>query len=457
MPLCEDQVCQIIAINRRDARDYMGRNQCVLLGRTKSPKDGPFPLSQDGVWSTMDKFLMKQVCAIGAAIVVALALCTTNVCGLSFELKESLPIPGEGHRYLAGVEDLDGDGALDAVLYSPNNSAVSIVERTAIGWVERRSISGYPNLVRVEDVDGDGRAEILTSDDYTITIREATADNAYAVLYKRTYGFHIEGTGSTGDYDGDGMKEFLIAREGWPSTVHILEGTADNTYQNVDTVTGDEYNCNAVGTADLDCDGVMELVFWDSAYNAGAANDGTTYGYENGARAYKIDDFAALYNGGASGVPPLGDTDGNGKIEIIGHTLTPDHPSFPDPSQPPDLRFYEAVGDNMLVEVAYIPAPYEYEATDFDLDGQTELYQRRNYTLNVFRRSGNTLTEIWNSGTMFHGISAGIMSLLPIPDSDGNGASEVAVLQGQTMHILELQVDDPPVSRALRFPLRSRD
>ena len=36
---------------------------------------------------------------------------------ISFQLKETLPIDAVGYNRLAGVSDMDGDGALDAVIW----------------------------------------------------------------------------------------------------------------------------------------------------------------------------------------------------------------------------------------------------------------------------------------------------------------------------------------------------
>lgn len=342
---------------------------------------------------------------------------------LSFDLKETLPIESVGFNTLAGVSDMDGDGALEAVIWQFGASSLRVVERQDTGWFETQTFVESPmRTVAFGDVDGDGTAEFLSGNFSSVTIREATADNTYGIKFTFTYGSFIERNSMVGDSNGNGKLEFLIPRETSPSRVYILEGTSDDTYSNLGFVTGTQPNVGVAGTADLDGDGLMELVFQENPAAAGGPMG--THIYENGVLVFSILGFAA---------ETLGDTDGNGLIEIIGRTL---------PGTVDDLRAFESDGDNSYQEVW--SDPQHYDAADLDMDGRTELYRittdgsGNSNVLTIYLQSAGTVSEIWNSGTLFQGSSNSITSVLGIGDTDGNGATEVAVLQGQLLHILEL-------------------
>lgn len=52
-------------------------------------------------------------------------------------------------------------------------------------------------------------------------------------------------------------------------------------------------------------------------------------------------------------------------------------------------------------------------------------------------RSGASIGEVWSSGALFVGRGAGLGSLLPLGDANGNGYGEFAIAQGTELHLLE--------------------
>jgi hypothetical protein len=271
---------------------------------------------------------------------------------------------------------------------------------------------------------------------------DLTADNVYDITY--TSGLASRGRWSTifdarvADSNGNGSLEFLIAVGSISSTpirVFILEGTADDTYSlgTVPSATSHLGGGDALvaGAADLDGDGQIELVF---------SVEQVTYVYENSSFTYNTNDseipFAAMY---------LGDTDGNGKLEMIGRPN--ENPGAP-------LLIFENTGDNAFSEVMYLRGFGKFSATDLNQDGQTELLRvlagesEFNNVLSVSNRAGDELQEVWNSGTLFQDSSHSIFlknrrsGVFAMGDTDNNGSPEFAVLQGTTLHILE--VDTPP-------------
>jgi len=350
---------------------------------------------------------------------------------VDYQLRETLtPVPID-HRNLVGVEDLDGDGALDVVVHSWwTGNTYKILERVGSTLVERATFSDDQRVIRgvaVADVDGDGRGEIISANYRRVTIREATSNDTYAVIHQETLGNYIESTEATfrvGDSDGDGRREFLIPRESFPSRLYMLEGTANDTYARLGPLEGGGGNAGAAGAMDLDGDSVPDSVFFDD--DSYSMDWGHTFVFENGLLVFDTLDFSARV---------LGDTDGNGKLEMIGPTSDWDS----------DTIIFENTGDNAYAEV--FRESRGYRAADLTYDGRTELFRPTlganlvGNVLTMWTRVGGDLEEIWNSGTMFQDDDVAInwIGVLAIGDTDGDGKPELAVLQGTELHILEMK------------------
>ena len=345
----------------------------------------------------------------------------TPVQSIDFNIIESFPIESVGFPNIESATDLDGDGNLDIVLSSGvSGNSFRIAERMSGAWVTRETLfEGNFERTAVGDVDGDGVPEIISTPDRSaVRIREASGDDNYPIIHESTYGNFLENF-MVGDSDGDGSKEFLIGQEVNPGRVHILEGTGDNTYTNVGLVTGTSSNIFVVGTEDLDGDGIPGLIF--GSHSGSAVN---SHIYEGLVSSSSVSGF---------GVRALGDTDGNGKVEMIGVTV-------PVPWSA-DFRIFESDGDNSFQEV--------YSATDghpsvgnLDGDGKDEIYQfvqdatGNRSIIRVSSRIGSTVFETANSGAAFQGFSGHITSVYSIGDTNGDGTRELAVLQGQTLHVV---------------------
>lgn len=366
----------------------------------------------------MDRFLVSFLLLLSV-----LSVRLTN--GMDFVVQEKLPVEVTGYPVIKSVADLDGDGALDAVLAGYwNGPGYAIVERDFDQWRQRTLIAeGNYVTVGVADLDGDSLPEIISMQTRgDVRIREATTDNTYTIVGSRTYSYWIENI-AVGDSNGNGKDEFLIAREDSPPTVQILESTGDNAYTDIGPVlgTGSHNNCYVAGTADFDGDGQAELVFTQYTFSSGTHY---THVYEGGVLKCTIANFAAV---------SVADTDGNGKPEIVGRTYIENNWN--------QCRIFESIADNSFQEVFSTNAYFWTQ--DLDGDGRSEL---TNTTTNdmgywnvclAYTRSGQTLTEVWNSGTLLQDSTNTISTMYPMGDTDNDRLPEIAVLQRDRLVILE--------------------
>jgi hypothetical protein len=350
---------------------------------------------------------------------------------LDYTVRETIPMIS-GNTGVWAVQDMDGDGALDVVMFNHNYGRLYIMEWDGSSYVTRftYNTNEWYTHGKVADIDGDGIPEIGIKTSFTggrFYIFESSADNTYALRLYTTLGYYPE-TVNVGDSDNDGKLEFHIARETFPSRVHRFEATSDNVYTQLTAFTGSGGDCYLAGTADLDGDGLMETVFSDNNYRSpGYRYRGALHVYESGSQVY-FDYYATLLS------TSLGDLDGNGLGEIIGRDSVTNN-----------MKILESTGTGNGFVKVYDAAPvYYWYALDVDRDGQSELWraydggsgQKDIFTL--AHRSGSSFTDFYNSGSLLQAYTGDIRSVSDIGDTNGDGSLEVMVIQGTNIHILEM-------------------
>lgn len=159
------------------------------------------------------------------------------------------------------VVDIDRDGAVeivaiagDGTVYKIDRGADGAFERTAIGQIGEPD--GYRATV-VGDFDGDGWPDIVVPDD----------DSSQLVLLKRAKEFEAEPIGeyqrierlSVVDWDGDGDAD-LLGYDDRQGSIVVWENADDGFSQRALL---DDQGINAVVPADVDRDGIMDLLSAD--------------------------------------------------------------------------------------------------------------------------------------------------------------------------------------------------
>jgi len=227
------------------------------------------------------------------------------------------------------ITDTDGDGREEVVsggLFFDDQERVVVYENDGDNSydltytdVVRGDIVGQSLAVLEEDLDGDGRQEIVhggiqgAPGAQSLTCYESTADDSYAISWTWEFIPHIDlqFIVDAGDLDGDGRKEILTGglKPNAPnvSHLHILEATGDNRLQDVALLVrpnGNSYSSAAV--ADVDGDGRREIVFGTHNQVAIYENDGDNSWHE-------------IWSGAGSEVESIGagDHDADGMDEIL--------------------------------------------------------------------------------------------------------------------------------------------
>ena len=262
----------------------------------------------------------------------------------SFAAPVVLTLAGGGNS-VSGLTlaDLVGDGRLDIVVggYSLNHIAIfqnfsspgSLTTNSFGGEVDF-AVSGYPSSIAVADLDGDGKADIVTANQQGSSVSILKNLGASGTISAGSFAAPVNfATGPNpwnvfiADIDGDGKPDVVTLDQGSAShKISILRnlGVVGNITTNsfaaaVDLAGADTGETLAVG--DLDGDGKPDLV-------AGSYSGRTIAVYRNTSVPGSIttSSFAApvVFALGASvHTVALGDLDGDGKVDVAVVTQSP--------------------------------------------------------------------------------------------------------------------------------------
>jgi len=176
--------------------------------------------------------------------------------------------------------DLDGDGKQEMFLRSSRSEVFRVFESTGDdAFAETASLanptSGENGLGQrqvIGDLDGDGRGDFLAGDsDGELFVWENISDDAYRTAWRQTDKRNLGDArvvGGGADLDGDGRREFIVARRfqsafdlpGRFWTIEVYQAVGDDTYEKewAVEVLGGKTSGNGISVGDLDGDGLPE-------------------------------------------------------------------------------------------------------------------------------------------------------------------------------------------------------
>ena len=255
-----------------------------------------------------------------------------------------------GDRFRTGpvaVGDVNGDGAPELVYGTDNGHVYCLTGWGTVKW-RYGEIAPYgrsgPNLA---DLDGDGTVEVLiTRSNVGIATCLMALDGATGAFRWRTQDV-MQGYVSNAvvDLDGDGKLETLHADKG----NHLYCTTSEGRHRwRVDLAGRGIFWAPAVG--DVDGDGHLETVVGVRGTDP-----------ETGACAYLVGcdgtiDGRLKLGGGANASPAMGDIDGDGKLEVILVTQSPDQVLALGWGKPGRVAWPSMRGDSAMRAATRVPA-----------------------------------------------------------------------------------------------------
>ena len=259
---------------------------------------------------------MKIFTILAALVVVARADAQSVRCRQAFLDNDGL-VSLQTFQDAAVVADVNGDGLPDVVLHDDKAPDYSVL-LNAGGGVYRYAPpvsrfdtyidgGGYPLLIDVRDMNGDGRPDLLFTGPVVALGR---GDGTFQKPVGRSIGVTSPGGVyvAFADLDGDGILD--AAYQDLFSTLILLRGAADGSFTKVATTSGlTGYGEVPILTGDFDGDGVPDLALTDP-------NSGTVlFKFNNGGFR-----FSGTYAFGVGATPRsfiAADIDGLGRKQIV--------------------------------------------------------------------------------------------------------------------------------------------
>ena len=322
----------------------------------------------------------------------------------SFAARLDLPLllGSYSDPYTLAVADLDGDGRLDIIALSADSHVVSILRNiSSPGSLTTNSFAARIDLpagnaamaVAVQDLNNDGRPEIVTADstDNTISIyqNQSTVGNlVFAGRVVLAVGSGPQGV-AIGDLDGDGKPDVAVANGG-SGTLSVFR----NLMAPGDSITTNSFalrvdfpgltSACAISIGDMDGDGKLDLVVGcgNGSQKVLVYRNTATLGSITTSSFASHVDFAAP--GWVNGLT-LGDLDGDGKLDIaVVSQLPSDMSVFRNVSTPGSFTSASLAA---RVDFSTGTNPYGISVGDLDGDGRPDVVfgNVNNNTLSIYR------------------------------------------------------------------------
>ena len=347
---------------------------------------------------------------------------------------------GSGQVGLA-FGDLDGDGKPDAVAANYSSGSISVYRNTGTGGVVDSStfagrvdfaVGATPVLVRLADLDGDGRLDIIcvNQGSDSISLLRNTATNG--VINETSFAPKLDLTTTSdprwvtvADLDGDGKLDLasatytsgklsLFQNHSTPGTLNFA-ARADITPSS---------SAPTIEAGDIDGDGHPDLVITYAATPALSVYRNIHGGGAIGAGSFAAPVDFATGNGASL---TLADLDGDGKLDVLTQNASDDTLSvFRNNATPGEIT-----ATSLAARVSFATGSYPYAAaiTDLDGDGKPDVAvaDAGSHTVSIFRNVsavGSFTTTSLLARVVY--LTGGGPRVITTADVDGDGLPDLA-------------------------------
>ncbi len=189
---------------------------------------------------------------------------------------------GGGAAYGVAVGDVNRDGKLDVIVTSSygDTDAVGVLLGNGDGTFQAAVLynagpGSCPDLVAIADVNGDGNPDLLVTDQCNnlIAVLLGNGDGTFQAAVTYSPGGTGVGGIAVADLNGDNKWDIVVVsgsgEANGDSSIGVLLGNGDGTFQPAVTYDSGGEEANAVAVADVNSDGTPDLLVVDQCSNGG--------------------------------------------------------------------------------------------------------------------------------------------------------------------------------------------
>ncbi|MEP6950447.1 MAG: FG-GAP-like repeat-containing protein, partial [Ginsengibacter sp.] len=350
--------------------------------------------------------------------------------------------------YSVALSDVDGDGKPDLVVATQNNAVSVLRNISTTGNIITSSFAPKVDLIAgstpysaaTGDVDGDGMPDIVIANSGSATIsvlRNTSTSGSISAAAKIDFATGSFPTSvAIGDVDGDGKPDLVIANGG-SSTVSVFRNTstsgiidASSFAAKVDFTSGSTPYFVAVG--DVDGDGKPDLVTANqNSNNISVLRNTSTSGSIS--VAAKVELSVGLVPRSVA----IGDIDGDGKPDLVVANYNSNSVSV--------LRNTSTSGSisaDAKVDFTTGKSPFSVAIGDVDGDGKPDLVTANNgtpYSMSVLRNT-STVGNI-NAAVKVDFTTGTAPASAAVGDVDGDGIPEIVIANSASSSVSVFQIN----------------
>lgn len=365
------------------------------------------------------------------------------------KLHKGWPLRNNGESITGVPYDINFDGSKEIIVKRHLNSGQQLEVYSSdggmlSGWPVQLSDITYRTsfIPTVGDINNDGMAEIIFTDDYKVHIYD-TNGNRVSGWPQSANGICHYGICTLANLDNDNDLEIITPNhDGWVNAWNYNGSPVEGQWPvNLNTAS---LVCKPVAVGDVDSDGKDEVFI--------ASRGGKLFGLDETGEPLSSN-WPISIGGEILLNPVLGDVDGDGTIDIV--TGSKDYDAN-------TVTLYVFSANGEVLNPAWWPVTIngridrnELSLTDLDRDGKLEIVAVTADTIHVFRYNGSifdnwplTLTDIANPDDYY-------LSYTPImEDVNNDGYPEIIIMKNTPPYCWEIYAYDRNKEVVSGFPIR---